>query len=113
MNRILMAAARGARLQGRWASRKEFVNVHAVYLSDHTVEYRIHPDDEHLAYGPVSTALREAALSPDGMGTGNVPYIHFSLKMCGEESVWWAWASKNERSLFLLILSEALCDDGL
>jgi hypothetical protein len=38
---------------------------HFIAWSDHyTDEYqfRIHPDDAHLAYGPISTALREAAV---------------------------------------------------
>ena len=61
--RIKFAFARGARLQFRrlqdekdWWYPSRTLSPDAV-----TVEYRIHPDDEHLQYGPVSSALRESS----------------------------------------------------
>ena len=67
MNRILFAAARGARIERRyykfwclWESSR-VVLVTDPDKTDTDYDYRIHPDDEHLQYGPISTALREMA----------------------------------------------------
>jgi hypothetical protein len=60
MSRLLHAAARGARIQtndrGGWLDAAYIPT--ADYKGD---DFRIHPDDEHLQYGPISTALREMA----------------------------------------------------
>jgi hypothetical protein len=70
---------------------------------------RIHPDDAHLAYGPISTMLREVAI------TGNVtiaiiaPYTHVGFEK--EDSYW--GSSKDQRRMFFLILAEALADEGM
>lgn len=76
-------------------------------------ELRIHPADEHLQYGPVSTALRESAPNPwSSEGTWAVPHGMFWMDLH-------AWLCRDEyrdelhRSLFLLILAEALADEGL
>ncbi len=122
MNRLLFAAARGARIQRKhykdhpnyWESAR------IVRLGDHDkidsdYVWRIHPDDAHLAYGPVSTALRDALKDPDCTldqfieVLANTAYEHFH-----------GWAplgghcdGELHRSLFLLILAEALADEGL
>ena len=110
MNRILFAAARGARLIANYTNTPQ--KYAWVTGWDHAIDYRIHPDDEALQYGPVATALRDAA--EDGTGVGgvfSVPYGSFWLPYGGATDL--AEATSLERSLFLLILSEALCDDGL
>ncbi len=72
-------------------------------------QYRIHPDDAHLQYGPVSTELRSAAehsltFSPI------TDYIHkIVLEIDGDL----ATGGDLHRALFLLILSEALAEEGL
>ena len=63
MSRLLHAAARGARMQ----RQHEHLFHKQVWWEDVPIQWgmddelRIHPDDEHLAYGPISTALREIA----------------------------------------------------
>ena len=117
MSRLLFAAARGARIQGKdlltgWLDT-DWLDTDWVSLVGSPI-FRIHPDDEHLQYGPISTALRgEAIESPWNssvavQGTyGNwAAYIstYLAYKECSDEL---------HRSLFLLILSEALADEGL
>ena len=63
--RLLFAAARGARLQKYepkwhgWCDTDERPDVGG------EADYRIHPDDLQLQYGPVSTELRDAAALPE------------------------------------------------
>ena len=107
MSRLLFAAARGARVQymvgypNRWETFKN------VMPRRDQPECRIYPDDEHLQYGPISTALRGVAANPSAELT------------CTDEFGTWAllysdWckcrdlASERDVSLFLLILSETL-----
>ena len=60
MSRILFAAARGARIQVMYLSK--WIPLTHLSLVPNSYAYRrIHPDDEHLQYGPISTALREMA----------------------------------------------------
>ena len=112
MSRLLHAAARGARIL-RY-SLDHGVWTHAGVLpasEEDSKSFRIHPNDEHLAYGPISTALRKKA----------------------ENNTWcsgWEWflaeAAANEFTeffdsriaepdypLFYLILAEALADEGM
>jgi len=87
--RQMFAFARGARMQ--------------ILVS----ETRIHPDDEHLQYGPISTALREDALGLPIKGTDWFALI--ALHADGDLNMY----SPTEESLFLLILAEALADEGM
>ena len=112
--RIKFAFARGARLQFRrlqdekdWWYPSRTLSPDAV-----TVEYRIHPDDEHLQYGPVSSALREMA--ENGMFC-EIDIGFAGLAVTGNvcEAYDFAFASSTHRSLWLLILAEALADEGM
>ena len=112
MSRLLHAAARGARIDV-WYQCK-WVSAIAVRTVDDLYNYRIHPVDEHLAYGPISTALRERA------GDNRPPREDFMYDvMAGivPNYIEGDWAARYEnflhRSLFLLILAEALADEGL
>jgi len=87
--RQMFAFARGARMQ--------------ILVS----ETRIHPDDEHLQYGPISTALREDALGLPIKGTDWFALV--ALHADGDLNMY----SPTEESLFLLILAEALADEGM
>ena len=79
-----------------------------------TYNYRIHPDDSHLQYGPISTALRfnaESAVPDDMLGFGDE--LGTWVVDYGD---WCAYSDcdyRLHRSLFLLILAEALADEGL
>lgn len=116
MSRLLFAAARGARIQNSYHNWKcggsEWREANLNMLSG----ARIHPKDKHLAYGPISTALREKAkdTTPTGeFGHGTLPYMDVSPYFDPDE--FWDWVKQPEpqRSLFLLILAEALADEGL
>ena len=113
MSRLLFAAARGARVQymvgypNRWETFKN------VMPRRDQPECRIYPDDEHLQYGPISTALRKGAQYPWlGDGTYTLDIGQYWLTVSD-------WLLVDEckdelhRSLFLLILAEALADEGL
>jgi hypothetical protein len=113
MSRLLFAAARGARIEFRLSEKSHWAEVLYApkkYSSDF---YRIHPDDAHLQYGPISTALRDAAKS-GYMGT-----VFIAPKDMGSYSLRTEWGMalfKTDavtRSLFLLILAEVLADEGL
>lgn len=114
MSRLLFAAARKARI---CTDNHPMVPVNLMWITnavDHEMTYRIHPDDAHRQYGPISTALREEAalcyeLQPlvydTSFGTWGIA-IHdwYKFRACDDEL---------QCSLFLLILAEALADEGL
>lgn len=116
MSRLLFAAARGARIQ-KWGSTiQKWFEVTDMFLIDEDDGDRIHPDDSHLGYGPISTALRGKAgdtAPKDRFGHDTLPYMDVSPYFDPDE--FWVWAQEPElhRSLFLLILAEALADEGL
>lgn len=112
MNQFLLAAARGARIQSEfhnWAGGgRSWRNVDMPNLCG----ARIHPDDEHRRFGPVSTALREMA------ETGKDPFTLMGLlaKVVTnhERDFPLIFADEwDQNVLFLLILSEALAEEGL
>lgn len=95
MSRLLHAAARGARI--RWMNG-----------SWQPVPYYIQPDDAHLQYGPISTALREMAEYYSWNPSWEHRVAHaaaddFAVKFHGEP----------DYPLYYLILAEALADEGL
>lgn len=116
MSRLLHAAARGARIERKHYSFKSYWEearmVWAKEPKDCDYDYRIHPEDEHLQYGPISTALREAAASGSAWDLSDV-YGRMAMGYACHHHYNWDWQLELHRSLFLLILSEALADDGL
>ena len=111
MSRLLFAAARGARIM----SPNLEAPLSLIWINntiDHGIDYYIHPDDEHLQYGPISTALREMAQRTDELFVElgpTVTYIDWSVDMEEDDGE----ADAFHQSLFLLILAEALADEGL
>ena len=114
MSRLLFAAARGARVQ------RQQLAVHSdrTWWEDCALQWgmddelRVHPDDEHLQYGPVSTALIEFA------ETGKEPYTLMGLMALEAFYYEWVYPDAGENSdeyarMFALILAEALADEGL
>jgi hypothetical protein len=114
MSRLLFAAARGARIQRQqeavYSNRTWWEDVQIQWGMDD--ELRIHPDDKHLQYGPISTALRERA-NLNGEVTGGLgmmlalPFVEYHRRGAAKTQ------GELHRSLFLLILAEALADEGL
>jgi len=109
MSRLLHAAARGARIDV-WYQCK-WVSAIAVRTVDDLYNYRIHPADEHLQYGPISTALREMAEDPKH----NSSWEHFLANSAANEFTEYFDSRRGEPDypLFYLFLAEFLADSGL
>jgi len=106
MNRLLFAAARGARIQWCFPSSRKWFNTGSVSIHPDKRE-RIHPEDKHLQYGPISSALRDRAL---GKGIKEFALLQdVNIYSDGNTML----MSDLEYSLFGLILAEALADEGL
>ena len=119
MSRLLFAAARGAWIQatlaGQWSTSPLYVALRHSYNENR----RIHPEDEHLQYGPISTALREMAVGKDCLeiNDASIPsWITTIICKCHLDSCWistWREQSPIGRRTTLLVLAEALADEGL
>jgi hypothetical protein len=112
MSRLLHAAARGARIQGRWIDdTPQWHTVRKVYLVEDLPYQRIHPEDAHLQYGPISTALREMAeqyvwstrWENQLANAAEKEFTEFFDSRTGEP----------DYPLFYLFLAEFLADEGL
>lgn len=109
MSRLLFAAARKARIET--GTDEDWITSHSTrieHANKYPGFYRIHPDDEHLQYGPISTALREMAEDYSWNPSWEHRVAHaaaddFAVKFHGEP----------DYPLFYLILAEALADEGL
>lgn len=112
MSRLLFAAARGARVQYEY--RGKWFNTPLRPSKKGSGVWRTHPDDEHLQYGPISTALRAWAFLQEAGDYALDRATAVFADYYEEEPDWGQrYTSELHRSLFLLILSEALADEGL
>lgn len=109
MSRLLFAAARGARIEDNALSR--WTDSEFVYLGKVGYSYRIHPDDEHLQYGPISTTLREMAEDDAWRSTWEWFVAHAAARAFASDCN--ADSGDVDHPLFYLILAEALADEGL
>lgn len=116
--RLRFAAARKARIEARYPRDEvpQWQIAQTIPLNDYDSEvdweYRIHPDDEHLQYGPISTVLRERVIQGDPWFEG------FALAMNYVRYRWASYGFSYSSSLVddlttLLILAEFLADEGL
>jgi hypothetical protein len=118
MSRLLHAAARGARIQYRslidrnWEESAfgSWQSLHDCKTADSS--YRIHPEDAHLQYGPISTALREM--------TFDATLCKFSWEWTLASSATCEFASgidaatlATDYDLYYLFLAEFLADEGM
>ena len=115
MSRLLYAAARGARIQVMY--RRGWIPAIAVRTDD-MYKYRIHPDDAHLGYGPISTALKDMAKEPKTIYHKKkfnlLPHFGFTIFAENENELLEVLrCDKLTHSIFLLILAEALADEGM
>ena len=106
MSRLLHASARGARIEALY--QRCWTPLTHISIVPNAHAYRIHPADEHLQYGPISTLLREMALTGDCDGA-DIPYIRTTLLT--EEGYW--KSTEDQQCVFCLILAEALADEGM
>jgi hypothetical protein len=75
------------------------------------VPYYIHPDDEHLAYGPISTALREMA----EQYVWSTRWANQLANAAANEFTEYFDSRQGDSDypLFYLILAEFLADEGM
>ena len=119
---LLHAKARGARLQHYCPSfsifKGDWENVFDdEYPSKKDVnDWRIHPKDEHLRYGTISSALVESAKNPFMPEYSVFPSI-WPISMLWQLTITeyyrFAEADQFTKSLFLLLVAESLIEDGL
>jgi len=111
MSRLLHAAARGARIEVRY--EKYWASTIYVRTIDDLLNYRIHPEDEHLQYGPISTALREMAVDTTFWKSKCWKWS-IASSAANEFNVYLdAWRCEPDYPLFYLILAEFLADEGM
>ena len=112
MSRLLHAAARGAKIQTKWVdSGAQWQTTGQIVLVDDMRYYRIHPADEHLQYGPISTALRDMAEDDETWRTDlrwNIAHI-----VANEFNDYYDWQCEPDYPLFYLFLAEFLADEGM
>ena len=112
MSRILFAAARGARIEKPYPD--PVVSDPVVWVQTKFVctafgdLQRIHPDDEHLQYGPISTALLKLA-EDDSWN----PSEERSLAIAVARQFQVYFGDEPDYPLFYLFLAEALADEGM
>ena len=116
--RLLFAAARGARIEIRYPDeqvwrRNYFVKLE--HVPGHDEEERIHPADEHLQYGPVSSQLREAAEKPPAfLGDVGEPAAAHIWDLWDEGPIRrYEPVDELHKAIFLLLFSEFLADSGI
>ena len=111
MSRLLFAAARGARIEGQYHNWKNGGTDWRETDDLNKFGNRIHPDDAHLAYGPISTALREMAETC----THSSSWAGFLATSAANEYTMFFDSRFGEPDypLFYLILAEALADEGM
>ena len=111
MSRLLYAAARGARIQ-LLQKTGEWTDARLVWIGDLASDPntdRIHPDDAHLQYGPISALLREYAETGDFPHTLTGLMARAAINQAVEYGVVWA----DDHVAFCLILAEFLADEGM
>ena len=109
MSRLLHAAARGAKMQTKWVdSGEQWQTTGQIVLVDDMRYYRIHPNDEHLQYGPISTALR--MLAEDDSWN---PSEEQSLAVAVARQFQVFFDDEPDFELFYLFLAEFLADEGM
>ena len=109
MSRLLHAAARGAKMQTKWVdSGAQWQTTGQLVLVDDMRYYRIHPADEHLQYGPISTALLKLA-EDDSWNPSEERAL--ALAVARQFQVY--FVDEPDFELFYLILAEFLADEGM
>jgi hypothetical protein len=91
--------------------RRGWISAIAV-RSDDMYNYRIHPEDAHLQYGPVSTALREMTLDKT-LCKFSWEWTLASSATCEFASGIDAATLAADYDLYYLFLAEFLADEGM
>ena len=107
MSRLLFAAARGARIG--WEHAGEWYSAMSMCIGPSKADNgTIHPADEHLQYGPVSTALLKLA-EDDSWN----PSEERSLAIAVARQFQVYFGDEPDYPLFYLFLAEFLADEGM
>lgn len=107
IRRIKFAWARGARLLTTGRNPKPLDYAMALEFDQ---DYDIHPDDEHLQYGPISTALRNYVFGMDYDVNNWRKAIQFCYDELPDLNV---PAYQHHWVLLILFMIEYLADEGL
>jgi hypothetical protein len=115
MSRLLFAAARGARIEtkihdGPW------LQAYAASFPKRPLKnlvQRIHPEDAHLQHGPISTEFRTLAKNPPPSTSGGGPVVKEYINKYKFSDEVYMFMPDLDKSLFLLLISEVLADEGL
>lgn len=115
--RLLHAAARGARIQEYHFRDEVWFEATGATLqeySDPEYLFRVHPDDEHLQYGPISSALRFRFASEWTLAELNdsgwpAAWEYVKAIFPGDTRIY----GEEGYALAMLFLAEALADEGL
>ena len=115
MSRLIHAAARGARIEAfnqlRWIPTIWIPTIAVRVVDGPHIDYRIHPDDAHLQYGPISTALQEMAEN-DSWRSGWARYLaHAAANEFTEHFD--SRQGEPDYPLYYLFLAEFLADEGM
>ena len=105
---IRRAREAGARIQMMY--QRGWIPAVAVRTDD-VYKYRIHPDDAHLQYGPISTALRDMA-EDDGTWRTDLRW-NIAHIVANEFNDYYDWQCEPDYPLFYLFLAEYLADEGM
>jgi len=107
--RIAFAFARGARVQ--YFYQLKWVEAISLHKSS-SYEWRIHPTDEWMQYGPISSRVRAAALSQPFRDAVQEQYgVELVAELSG---IYTRDFNDEEHSrLIRLFMAEALADEGL
>ena len=111
MSRLLHAAARGARIQYRSPIDRNWKASAFLPNCQTDSRYRIHPDDEHLQYGPISTGLREIAENNSWRSGWERYLAHAAANEFTEHFD--SRQGEPDYPLYYLFLAEALADEGM
>lgn len=76
IQRLKFARARGARIQFEFDDKWNNISTPGFYPG---CRYRVHPNDEHLQYGPISAAFRDLALFTDAAELPEIAEIFMGL----------------------------------
>lgn len=109
MSRLLFAAARGARIQTWGSTIRKWFEVTDMHLIDEADGDRIHPDDAHLQYGPLSTALRKFA----EIGLTNDPLVIAIMDEHIYEACSFVKVEPAKLASLALLLAEQAADEGM
>ena len=113
MSRILFAAARGARIQTQYVFPKKYWGTCDAIRPDNFFPYRIHPDDEHLQYGPFSSDLIRKAEKPSAYPDACAQWIGVLMMTHATMTEYGDLHDRDAKSFALLFLAEYLADEGL